>query len=231
MKYIGIIAAMDEEMEEIREKMQDTNIVEIYNLRFIKGKINNKNCILVQSGIGKVNAARATQILINNFEIECVINVGVAGAVNVVLDIGDVVIGKYVVQHDFDITAFGHSKRYVTGIGDKIMCNHEIVNKFEEILKKKDERKYNIKIGTVASGDIFCTEIDMKNKINKKFKADVVDMECAAIAQVCYLDNIPFASIRSVSDVPNGNNANTFKENLELASKRCANILSEYCSE
>lgn len=231
MKYIGIIAAMDEEMEEIREKMQDTNIVEIYNLRFIKGKINNKNCILVQSGIGKVNAARATQILINNFEIECVINVGVAGAVNVVLDIGDVVIGKYVVQHDFDITAFGHSKGYVTGIGDKIMCNHEIVNKFEEILKKKDERKYNIKIGTVASGDIFCTEIDMKNKINKKFKADVVDMECAAIAQVCYLDNIPFASIRSVSDVPNGNNANTFKENLELASKRCANILSEYCSE
>ena len=70
----------------------------------------------------------------------------------------------------------------------------------------------------------------MKNKINKKFKADVVDMECAAIAQVCLLDNIPFASIRSVSDIPNGSNATTFEENLELASKRCANILSEFCS-
>ena len=110
MKYMGIIVAMDEEMMEIRKKMQDVEVIEIYNLRFVKGKIKNRNCILVKSGIGKVNAARTTQVLVSNFEIECVINVGVAGAVDVLLNIGDVVIAKYVVQHDFDITAFGHSK-------------------------------------------------------------------------------------------------------------------------
>ena len=91
--------------------------------------------------------------------------------------------------------------------------------------------RYEIKIGIVASGDIFCTEIEMKNKINKNFKADVVDMECAAIGQVCYLDNVPFISIRSVSDVPNGKNVSTHEENLELAAKRCANVLKEFCMQ
>ena len=231
MKYIGIIAAMDEEMEEIRKKMKDTKIIVICNLKFIAGKIENKNCLLVKSGVGKVNAARTIQILISNFEIEYVINVGVAGATNMLLNIGDVVIAKYVVQHDFDITAFGHSKGYVAGLGDKVICDSEMVNKFETLIKKKDERNYNVKIGIVASGDIFCTDIDMKNQINKEFNADVVDMECAAIGQVCCLDNIPFISIRSVSDIPNGENVNVYEENLELAAKRCADVLNEFCSQ
>lgn len=229
MKYIGIVVAMDEEREEILELMTDTTVKQISNLRFIIGKLEGKNCILVKSGVGKVNAARTTQILIDNFELECVINVGVAGAVNILLNIGDIVFAKHVVQHDFDITAFGHSKGYITGIGDKVICDRELVNKFENMLKDMEERIYNIKLGIVASGDIFCTEIEMKNKINSKFNADVVDMECAAIGQVCYLDNIPFASIRAVSDIPNGSNEKDFSENLKLASKRCANTLKEFC--
>lgn len=229
MKYIGIIVAMDEERQEILELMTDITVKQISNLRFIIGKLEGKNCILVKSGVGKVNAARTTQILIDNFKLECVINVGVAGAVNILLNIGDIVFAKHVVQHDFDITAFGHSKGYITGIGDKVICDRELVNKFENMLKNMEERIYKIKLGIVASGDIFCTEIEMKNKINSKFKADVVDMECAAIGQVCYLANIPFASIRAVSDIPNGNNEKTFEENLKLASKRCANLLKEFC--
>lgn len=84
-------------------------------------------------------------------------------------------------------------------------------------------------MGVVASGDIFCTDENMKNKINKKFNAGVVDMECAAIGHVAVLDNIPFISVRSISDIPNGDNASTFDENLELASTRCAEILNEFC--
>lgn len=229
MKYIGIIVAMDEEKEEILNLMKETKVKQIYDLRFIIGKIRNKNCVLIKSGIGKVNAARTTQILIDNFDLECVINAGAAGAINYLLNIGDVVIAKHVVQHDFDITAFGHSKGYITGVGDKIICDRELVSTFENMIKNMDERVYNIKIGVVASGDIFCTQIEMKNKINAKFNADVVDMECASVGQVCYLDDIPFISIRCVSDIPNGGNQTTFDENLKLASKRCANIINEFC--
>ena len=190
MKYIGIVVAMDEEREEILELMTNVQVKQIYNLRFLTGKINNRDCILIKSGVGKVNAARTTQVLLDNFEVEFVINAGAAGAVNYLLNIGDIVIAKHVVQHDFDITAFGHSKGYITGVGDKVQCDLGLVSAFENMLKNMPELSYNIKLGIVASGDIFCTSIDMKNKINSKFNADVVDMECAAVGQVCYLDDI-----------------------------------------
>lgn len=228
MQEIGIIVAMDEEREAILNIMTDVKVEQVYNLRFLKGKIQGKNCILVKSGIGKVNAARTTQVMIHNFNIQYVINLGAGGSINGMLDIGDVLIAKQVIQHDFDITAFGHSKGYITGVGDKIICDRDLINELEQIIQSMPERSYQIKIGVIATGDIFCTESWMKDKIRAKFNADVVDMECAAIAQVCYLDNVPFIGIRSISDTPNGKNATTFDENLKLASKRCANILKEF---
>lgn len=230
MQEIGIIVAMDEEREAIINIMTDVTVERIYNLRFLKGKIQGKKCILVKSGVGKVNAARTTQIMISKFNISYIINLGAGASINTLLNIGDVVIGKKVVQHDFDITAFGHSKGYITGVGDSIICDRDLVNELEQIVQSFPERNYNIRIGTIATGDIFCTESWMKDKIRAKFDADVVDMECGAIGQVCYLDNIPFIVIRSISDTPNGNNATTFDENLKLASKRCANLLKEFLS-
>lgn len=231
MKYIGIIVAMDEECEAIEKIMKKIQVQQIYNLRFLKGEIAGKKCVLAKSGVGKVNAARTTQVLIQNFDLDVIINLGAAGAINHLLNIGDIVIAKHVVQHDFDITAFGHSKGYITGIGNKIECDRGFINAFENMLKNTDEKNYKIKMGIVASGDIFVEKIEMKNKINAKFNADVVDMECAAIAQVAYLDNIPFISIRCISDIPDGKNASTFDENLRLASKRCAILLNEFCSK
>lgn len=228
MKKIGIVAAMQEEFEEIENKMKDIEAKRIRNLRFLIGKIGDNECVLVQSGVGKIHAARTTQVMIDNFELESIINVGVAGSINDNLNIGDIVIGKYVVQHDFDITAFGHSKGYIPGIGNNIICDGEMLSKFNEMIENIVERKYKIKIGVVATGDIFCTDIAMKDKIRANFDADVVDMECAAIAQVAYLNNTPFAVIRSVSDTPNGENEADFEQNLDLASKRCANILEEF---
>lgn len=228
MKVIGIIVAKDEEGEAILNIMTDVKVEQIYNLRFLKGKIQGKNCILVKSGVGKVNAARTTQVMINNFDIQYMINLGAGGSINGILNIGDVLIAKEVVQHDFDITAFGHSKGYITDVGDKIICDKDLVNEMKQIIQSIPERSYQIKIGVIATGDIFCTESWMKDKIRTKFNADVVDMECASIAQVCYLDNVPFIGIRSISDTPNGKNASTFDKNLKLASKRCANILKEF---
>ena len=228
METFGIIAAMQEEVKEIENIMIDKTYKNIYELCFIQGKINNTKVVLVEAGVGKVNAARTTQILIDNFGINGIINVGSAGSSNDELQIGDIVIGKKLVQHDFDITAFGHQKGYISNVGQFVESDKALIEKMEDTISKIKDNDLNIKIGTIASGDIFCTEIKMKDKIRTKFDADAIEMEGASIAHVCKLDNIPFIVIRSVSDTPNGNNNITFDEYLEKASKRCAKIIKEF---
>lgn len=228
MSKIGIIVAMQEELEEVLKIMSDIEEKEIYGISFVDGKIEKEKVVVVKSGVGKVNAARTTQILIDKLDVTKVINVGSAGALNPSLNIGDIVIANKLIQHDFDITVFNHKKGYITGVGDYIYCDENLINKFKKAENKLGDKAYNIKTGTIASGDIFCTEINMKNKIYSKFNADCVEMEGAAIAQVCYLDKIPFIVIRSISDSPNGNNAIVFDEFVKLASKRCASILKEF---
>lgn len=228
MKKIGIVVAMQEEKEAMLNILTDVKVEQVYNLKFYKGKIKANECILVESGIGKVNAARTTQIIIDKYKVEYIINGGSGGSINELLNIGDVIISKHIIQHDFDITAFGHSKGYITGVGDKITCDINLVENFKKLIESFEDRSYETKIGIIATGDIFCTDVSMKDKIRAKFKADVVDMESAAIAQVCYLNNVPFIAIRCISDTPNGKNYSTFEENLKLASKRSANILKKY---
>lgn len=224
----GIIAAMEEEMVEIKSKMKEISEEKVRDLNFIKGKIHNTEIILVQCGVGKVNAARVTQILIDKYNVGAVINVGAAGSANDELNIGDIVIGSRLVQHDFDITAFGHEKGYITKFGVFVESNKELIDKMKKVMERVSHNEFRIKIGTIASGDIFCTDLKMKNKIREKFNAEAIEMEGAAVAQVCKLNNTPFIIIRSISDSPNGNNNITFVEFLELASKRCADILEEY---
>lgn len=231
MKQIGIIVAMEEELEEVKKEMKEIEKKTIYELEFFVGKIQEKMCILVKCGVGKVNAARVTQILISSFSVNFVINIGAAGALNDNLKIGDIVIGKYLVQHDFDITAFGHNKGYISNVGDKIYSDSNLLEYVQKIINNKKDKSFEIKFGIIASGDIFCTDVSMKQKIVKKFEADCVEMEGAAIAQVCYLDNIPFIVIRSISDTPNGNNAITFDEFVSLASRRCSDLLKELLKE
>ena len=231
MKNYGIIAAMQEEMQEIQKLMKEISTIEIYGLNFIKGKINNKQVVLAEAGVGKVNAARTTQILIDKFDIDAVINVGSAGASNDELNIGDIVIGKKLVQHDFDITAFGHPKGYISNAGEYFNSNKQLIEQMENAIQNLEDRDFKILVGTIASGDIFCTETKMKEKIRNKFEADAIEMEGAAIAQVCKLDNIPFVVIRGISDTPNGNNEITFEQYLQKASQRCAQIIEKFLKE
>ena len=231
MQKIGIIFAMDEEINAFKKFIVIKNEYKIFDLHFLEGDMNNINCIMVTCGIGKVNAARATQELIDKFNIDYIMNVGVAGSINDDLDIGDVLIGEHTVQHDFDITAFRHSKGYIPGIGDNIECDSQLVSRMLESIKNVEEKSYNIKLGIVATGDIFCTDVAMKDKIRAKFDADVVDMECGAIAQVAYLNEMPFIVIRSISDSPNGKNEKTFEENLPFACKRFANVLKRFLEQ
>lgn len=224
----GIIAAMQEEMQEIKNIMQEICEMQVYELTFFVGKIYNNKVILVEAGVGKVNAARVTQILIDKFEVKKIINIGSAASCNDKLEIGDIVIGSKLVQHDFDITAFNHLKGYISNIGQFIESDIELIKKLEKTITYLDNKDFNITIGTIATGDIFCTDINMKNKIRTKFNAEAIEMEGAAIAQVCKLDNIPFVIIRSISDKPNGKNEITFDEFLKKASKRCAYIIEKF---
>ena len=222
-KYIGIIAAENEEIEAIKNTMKNVDEVKIYNLTFYRGIINNNNYIVVKCGVGKVNAARTAQILIDKFDVEYIINLGSAGAVNDKLNIGDIVIGQRLVQHDFDLTAFGREKGDIPETGKIFKCDENLLKQCEKI----EIDNIKITVGTIASGDIFCTDIKMKEKIREKFNCDCVEMEGAAVAQVCYLNKIPFIVIRSISDIPNGKNEIDFNEYLKLASKNCAEFIKQ----
>lgn len=222
-KFIGIIVAEIKELEAIKEIMKNIEERHIYDLKIFEGEISNKKYLLVRSGVGKVNSARTAQILIDKFDIEYMINLGSAGAVSDNLNIGDIVIGEQLVQHDFDVTAFGREKGYIPETGKFFKSSKELINRSKNIKIDNIE----IIVGTIASGDVFCNKIKMKEEIKENFKCDCVEMEGAAIAQACYLSKIPFIVIRSISDIPNGKNEIDFNEYLEIASKNCAEFIRQ----
>lgn len=220
-KYIGIITAINEELNAIKRIMDEIQKETIYELEFYKGIINSKKYILVKCGIGKVNSARTTQILIDKFDIEYIINTGSAGGLSNNLQIGDIVVGEKMVQHDFDTTVFGHEKGYIEDTGKFFSSDKKLI----EYCKNIKIEGIKIVFGNIGSGDIFCTDIKMKEKIQKKFECDCVEMEGAAIAQVCYLSKVPFVVIRSISDIPNGKNHVDFNKFIKTASRNCAEFI------
>lgn len=228
----GIIAAEEEEMIEIKNLMKNINEKKIYNLDFIIGEIEERKCVLVKCGVGKVNAARTVQILIDNFDIQNIINIGSAGAVNEKLNVQDIVIAKDLVQYDFDITQVGnYEKGEICEIGKFIKSDEKLIKLCEKTINQMENKEFNIKIGTIASADMFCADPKKACKIRKEFNAECVEMEGAAIAQVCMLDNIPFLVIRGISDTPNGNNKMDFHTYLKIVSKTVAKILKSVISK
>ena len=220
MKRVGIIFAMEEELIELLRYLNIEKEYSIFDLKFYEGIINNVYCILVKSGVGKVNAARTTQILIDNINVDYIFNIGVAGGVSDILRVGDIIIGESLVQHDFDITAFNHEKGYIPEVGVYINSDEYLFKLANEVLSDNDNM--NVLSGVIASGDIFCTELKMGQKINTKFNALCVEMEGASIAQICYFSHIPFLVLRSISDTPNNDNVITYEEFLKSSSKNIA---------
>lgn len=222
MQKIGIIFAMKEELDSLKDYLEIKNEYTIFDLTFYEGLISGVECILVESGVGKVNAARTTQILIDNFKVDYIFNIGVAGGISESLNVGDIVVGEKLVQHDFDITAFDHEKGYIPNVGVFIESDEYLYRKCMGVLSNID---VNVLGGIIASGDIFCTEESMSKKINSKFNALCVEMEGASIAQVCSLCHIPFLIIRSISDTPNNNNVVTYEEFLSSSTKIVAKAM------
>lgn len=223
MKKIGIIFAMKEELSALKKYLTITNEYSIFNLKFYESKMNNIEIVLVECGVGKVNAARTTQILIDNMKVDYIFNIGVAGGVSNKLSVGDIVLGEKLVQHDFDITSFNHEKGYIPSVGVYIDSDTYLLNIANEVLNSIKDITYHR--GVIASGDIFCTETKMSEKIATKFNALCVEMEGASIAQVCYLSHVPFLIIRSISDVINDNNKVTYEEFLLSSCNKVADVM------
>lgn len=225
---IGIIVATDEELIETKNIMDSIEEKNVYELTFIKGKISNKKVIAVKCGIGKVNAARTTQILIDKFDVDKIINIGAAGGVNPELKIQDIVIGERLVQYDFDVSSSGdYEKGEIQGVGKYIKSDFELINVCRRVLEKRIEKDVNVIIGTIATADIFCSDPEDARKARQEFEADCVEMEGAAVAQVCYLDKVPFLVIRGISDTPDGENEMEYYTYCHIAAKRAADLLQD----
>jgi adenosylhomocysteine nucleosidase len=224
MKRIGIIFAMKEELDAFLPKVEKYRKKKIFDLTFYQCNYLNKELVFVGSGVGKVNAARCTQMLIDHMKVDFIFNIGVAGSVDKKVSVLDIVIGEKLVQHDFDITAFEHEKGFIPNVGGiYIPADKELVQLAQTI-----ETESTVHTGVIASGDIFCSDKAMGEKICRKFNTLCVEMEGASIAQVCFLCKVPFLVIRSISDsLAIENNKITYEEFLEISSKRVANFLEK----
>ncbi len=198
MEKIGIIGAMDYEISSYLLDLKDANITDKIGCKFYSGILNNRNVVIVKSGIGKVNSAICSQILIDGFDVNCIVFTGVAGALNENLDIHDIVISKDCVQHDVDATTMGFKRGQILYTD---LFNFEASENLIDIAKECTTLLgFNSVVGRILTGDQFINDTNYANKIKTELNGDCVDMESAAVGQVCHLNNIPFVIIRSISD-------------------------------
>lgn len=204
-KTIGIIGAMDCEVNQLKSKLDNAEILQVGELTFNIGKINNHNIIVVKSGVGKVNAALCTQYIIDKFKPDFIINSGIGGGIACGLSVGDLVVGTELVQYDFDVSAIGYARGYMcTGVNpDKptiFYSDKNLIEKFEKAVSIAAP-SLNVHKGIIATGDCFISDINKKKEIREIFNASAVEMEGAAIAQVASINKIPFIIVRAISDL------------------------------
>lgn len=197
---LGIIGAMDEEVSKLKEIMVDVEVKTKASMDFYKGKMCEKDVVVVRSGIGKVNAGICTQILVDEYGVDAVINTGIAGSLNATIDIGDIVLSTDTLQHDMDATGFGYDPGVIPRMETSIFVADEKLRKLAKESCEKVNTDIKVFEGRVVSGDQFISDKDKKNYIEKNFKGFCTEMEGAAIAQAAYLNNIPFLIIRAISD-------------------------------
>lgn len=218
---IGIIGAMEEEVTALKNEMSITEEKKIHQIQFYVGSIEQRKVVLMQGGIGKVNAAYATTIMMEHFAIDLLINIGSAGGLDLQENVGDVVVASSVIHHDFDCTAFG---RAFGEIPDMPLAFEASSQHMEIVTKCLEDLELSYHVGLIVSGDQFIAQKQQVETIQKHFpKAIAAEMEAASVAQIAYLYRVPFVILRSLSDVfGKGNSDMQFDTYLTLASKNSA---------
>lgn len=224
---IGIIGAVVEEAEAIKKEIKEIKEIKetvISGISFFTGKFNDRDVVFVQSGIGKVNAAITATLLIEKFKVSEVIFSGVAGSLDERLKVGDVVIGRDIVQHDVDATAFGYKMGQIPQMKEwAFESDKELVEKAGNI----NDFDHRIFFGRILTGDQFVSKKDVKIRLGKDFEALCVDMESGAVAQVCTRLGVKFLIIRSISDSITDESDMEYETFVKLAAKNSTRILKE----
>ena len=236
-RMIGIIGAMEEEVKLLRQALQNPVSMTKGELTFWTGELSEVPVVLVQCGIGKVNAAAACTLLIEKYSPQMIINTGSAGGLAPNLTFGDILVATTLVQHDMNVTAFGYALGQVPGLPARFASDKnlaETARRCANLLHDSGEFPSSVQIvlGQIGSGDTFVHQPDYINQLKANFpEMSVVEMEGAAIAQVCHLFRIPFVVIRAVSDVAGKESPMTFDEFLPLASQRSSQLVRQLIKE
>lgn len=200
MNTIGIIGAMEEEVAILKEKMSEITILEKAGMEFFKGILGGQQVVIVRSGIGKVNAGICTQILADVFQVNAVINTGIAGSLKAEINIGDIVLSTDTMQHDVDAREFGYEIGQVPRMDTRTFPADNRLRETALQVCRKVNPEIQVFEGRVASGDQFVADKETKEKIIANTQAYCTEMEGAAIGQAAYLNGIPYLVIRAISD-------------------------------
>lgn len=223
---VGIIGAMDQEVELLHSRLQNCKQSVLAGYDFYEGVLEGVQVVLLKSGIGKVNAAISTSVLLHHFAPDCVINTGSAGGFDPVLEVGDIVISSEVRHHDVDVTVFGYEHGQVPGLPAAFEPDVMLAQIAEQCI----ERLQGMRTvhGLIATGDSFMNDpvrVERTRELFPSMKA--VEMEAAAIAQTCYQFNVPFIVIRALSDIAGKESNLSFEQFLETAAVHSADMVTE----
>ncbi|KAA0965406.1 5'-methylthioadenosine/S-adenosylhomocysteine nucleosidase [Sporosarcina sp. ANT_H38] len=227
---IAVVGAMEEEVTLLREEIDSGLATTIAGCEFIEGKIGEHDVVLVKSGIGKVNAAIATTLLLSNFKPDVVLNTGSAGGFHASLEVGTVVISNEVRHHDVDVTAFGYEHGQVPGQPAAYRADLGLVDVARAAVEEIGAHAHAT--GLIASGDTFMSNTEHVAKVKETFPLMIAaDMEASAVAQVCHQFGTPFVVIRALSDIAGKESSISFDEFLPVAARHSTDIVLKVISK
>jgi adenosylhomocysteine nucleosidase len=225
---LAILGAMEEEIALIREQLQQTTTQQLAHLTLYHGQYQQHEICLVKCGIGKVAAAVAATLIIQQFQPEAVINTGSAGGFDTQLNIGDIVIADQVIHHDVDLTVFGYEHGQCAAMPASFPCDPKWITKAKQAVSEITQIQH--RIGTICTGDSFVGTDDAAAKIRSAFPdVKATEMEGAAIGQNCFMLNTPFIVIRSLSDIAGKTSKTSFEDYLKQAAKHSAQLVLAMC--
>ena len=222
---IGIIGAMSEEVQGFKKLLENIDEERIGNLTFYTGVMHGKDIVLLETGIGKVNAAIGATLMIEAFDVEAVIFTGVAGGINDELDLGDVVISKDLIQHDVDVTAFGEKLGVIPRMEKSVF--EADTGLIDLAVKAGKKLKGKVIVGRILSGDQFIASPEKIAFLKKEFNGDCAEMEGAAVGHVCQIFDIPFVVVRTMSDKANSDAHTDYATFMKIAAENSITLVNE----
>ena len=223
MTKLGIIGAMEIEVAILKSKLENPRVTRVGPMEFFEGTLAGCEVVIVMCGVGKVHAAMCTQVLCSSFGVNAIVNTGVAGSLDAQLDICDVLVSTDAIQHDMDVTHLGYAVGKVPGLDVQAFPADE---KLRRLAFEVSEaiRPGHTKMGRVATGDQFVSSQALKDRIIADTAAKCTEMEGAAIAQVAYVNRVPFVILRAISDKADGSAELDYPTFERKAAANCAAV-------